>query len=80
MSVIIFVFLVMVVVLLSTIYFVWVVECTVVLDMIWCWVLLLFEGDRWQFAFPFMISEVEVEGVCGFLFNYFSVYSEESIG
>ena len=30
--------------------------------------------------FPFMVSEGEVTGICGFLANYFGAYSEESIG
>lgn len=37
-------------------------------------------GDDWVFAFPFMVSEHEVEGLCGFLASYFQAYGEESIG
>ncbi|MBN97960.1 MAG: hypothetical protein CME16_01750 [Gemmatimonadetes bacterium] len=72
--------LVMGVVLLSTIYPARIAALTSVPDMVRRWVPPPPEGDRWEFDFPFMVSEGEVLGLAGFLGNYFKSYSEESIG
>lgn len=37
-------------------------------------------GDRWEFRFPFMVGRGEVLGICGFLYNLFDGYRDESIG
>ncbi len=72
--------IVMLVVLLSTIYPARIAERTAVPGMVRRWSPPEPEGDRWVFDFPFMISEAEVLGTCGFLANFFNAYSEESIG
>ncbi len=72
--------LVMAVVLLSTIYPAKVAARASVPDTVRRWVPPEPQGDRWEFEFPFMVSEAEVQGLCGFLANYFNSYSEESIG
>jgi len=72
--------LVMAVVLLSTLYPARVAARSAVPDTVRRWVPPMPVGDRWEFEFPFMVSEAEVEGLCGFLANYFNSYSEESIG
>ena len=72
--------IVMAVVLLSTIYPARVAARSAVPDTVRRWVPPDPEGDRWEMEFPFMISEGEVTGICGFLAGYFSAYSEESIG
>ncbi len=71
---------VMAVVLMSTIYPARVAARTAVPDTVRRWTPPPPDGDRWDFEFPFMVSEPEVLGMCGFLGNYFNAYSEESIG
>jgi hypothetical protein len=80
MSAIVSALLVMAVVLLSTIYPARVAARSAVPDTVRRWNPPPPEGDRWEFDFPFMVSEGEVQGVCGFLANFFNAYSEESIG
>jgi len=72
--------LVMAVVLFSTIYPARIAARSSVPDTVRRWVPPDPDGDRWEFEFPFMVSEAEVQGICGFLANYFNSYSEESIG
>ena len=71
---------VMAVVLMSTIYPARVASRVAVPDTVRRWTPPPPDGDRWVFEFPFMVSEPEVLGMCGFLGNYFNAYSEESIG
>ena len=80
MSAIISSLIVMGVVLLSTLYPARVAARTAVPDTVRRWVPPDSDGDRWEMEFPFMVSEGEVTGLCGFLANYFGAYSEESIG
>jgi hypothetical protein len=68
------------VVLLSTIYPARVAARSAVPDIVRRWRPPPPTGDRWEFAFPFMISEKEVVGLCGFLASFFQAYGEESIG
>ncbi len=72
--------MVMGVVLLSTIYPARVAARSAVPDTVRRWRPPPPTGDRWEFAFPFMISEKEVVGLCGFLASFFQAYGEESIG
>ena len=72
--------LVMLVVLLSTAYPAWMAARTAVPDTVRRWTPPPPLGERWEFEFPFMVSEAETLGLCGFLANYFNAYSEESIG
>ena len=72
--------MVMGVVLLSTIYPARVAARSAVPDTVRRWRPPPPTGDDWEFAFPFMVSEQEVEGLCGFLASYFQAYGEESIG
>jgi hypothetical protein len=72
--------LVMSVVLLSTIYPARVAARSAVPDTVRRWRPPPPEGDRWEFEFPFMVSEREVQGLCGFLASFFRAYGEESIG
>ena len=72
--------IVMAIVLLSTIYPARVAARMAVPDTVRRWVPPAPSGDRWEMEFPFMVSEGEVRGLCGFLAGYFSAYSEESIG
>jgi hypothetical protein len=37
-------------------------------------------GDDWLFDFPFMLGESEIEGVCGFLGNYFGAFGRATLG
>lgn len=37
-------------------------------------------GDEWLFEFPFMLGEGEIEGVCGFLANYFGAFGRATLG
>jgi len=81
MSAIVSSLLVMAVVLLSTIYPAKVAAKSAVPDTVRRWSPPPpEEGDKWSFDFPFMVSEAEVMGICGFLANFFNAYSEESIG
>jgi hypothetical protein len=72
--------MVMGVVLLSTIYPARVAARSAVPDTVRRWRPPPPDGDRWEFSFPFMVSEKEVEGLCGFLASFFQAYGEESIG
>ena len=72
--------MVMGVVLLSTIYPARVASRSAVPDTVRRWRPPPPDGDRWEFDFPFMVGQSEVVGICGFLANFFSAYSEESIG
>ena len=72
--------MVMGVVLLSTIYPARVASRSAVPDTVRRWRPPPPDGDRWEFDFPFMVGRSEVVGICGFLANFFSAYSEESIG
>jgi len=72
--------MVMAVVLLSTVYPARIAARSAVPDTVRRWRPPPPDGDRWIFEFPFMISEAEVEGACGFLASFFNAYSEESIG
>ena len=80
MAAIVSALLVMAVVLLSTVYPARVAARTAVPDTVRRWTPPPPSGDRWEMDFPFMVSEGEVRGLCGFLASYFSAYSEESIG
>lgn len=80
MAAIVSALIVMAVVLLSTIYPARVAARTAVPDTVRRWTPPAPSGDRWEMEFPFMVSEGEVRGLCGFLAGYFSAYSEESIG
>jgi len=72
--------MVMGVVLVSTIYPARLASRSAVPDTVRRWRPPPPDGDRWEFAFPFMVSEQEVEGLCGFLASFFQAYGEESIG
>jgi len=72
--------IVMAVVLLSTVYPARIAARSAVPDTVRLWVPPDPDGDRWEMEFPFMVGELEVIGLCGFLANYFGAYSEESIG
>ena len=72
--------MVMGVVLVSTIYPARLASRSAVPDTVRRWRPPPPGGDRWEFAFPFMVSEQEVEGLCGFLASFFQAYGEESIG
>ena len=72
--------MVMAVVLLSTLYPARIAARSAVPDTVRRWRPPPPDGDRWVFEFPFMISEAEVQGVCGFLASFFNAYGEESIG
>ena len=80
MAAIVSALIVMAVVLLSTVYPARVAARTAVPDMVRRWTPPAPSGDRWEMEFPFMVSEGEVRGLCGFLAGYFSAYSEDSIG
>jgi hypothetical protein len=72
--------MVMVIVLLSTIYPARLAARSAVPDVVRRWRPPESDGDRWSFQFPFMVNRAEVVGICGFLYSYFSAYSEESLG
>ncbi|MFH1570234.1 MAG: FtsX-like permease family protein [Gemmatimonadota bacterium] len=80
MSAIVSALMVMAVVLLSTLYPARVASRAAVPDTVRRWQPPAPEGDRWIFAFPFMVSQGEVLGLAGFLSSFFGAYSEESIG
>ena len=71
---------VMAIVLLSTIYPARIAARSAVPDVVRRWKPPSPDGDRWEFEFPFMVSQGEVVGICGFLVNFFEAYKEESIG
>lgn len=72
--------LVMAVVLLSTVYPARLAAQSAVPDTVRRWQPPPPEGDRWIFAFPFMVSRAEVLGMCGFLTNYFKGQGEATLG
>lgn len=80
MSAIVSSVIVMAVVLLSTLYPARVAARSAVPDTVRRWVPPDPDGDDWAMEFPFMVSEGEVTGLCGFFASYFNAYSEESIG
>ena len=71
---------VMGVVLLSTLFPARVAARQSVPDVVRRWEPELPEGDEWRFEFPFMLGESEVEGVCGFLANYFGSFGKATLG
>ena len=71
---------VMGVVLLSTIYPARVAARQAVPDVVRRWRPDPPNGDEWLFEFPFMLGEGEVEGVCGFLANYFGAFGRATLG
>ena len=71
---------VMGVVLLSTIYPARVAARQAVPDVVRRWQPDPPSGDEWLFEFPFMLGEGEVEGVCGFLANYFGAFGRATLG
>ena len=80
MSAVVSSLLVMGVVLLSTLYPARVAARMAVPEVLRRWRPPLPEGDRWEFLFPFNVSEAEVEGICGFLFSFFNAFSEGGVG
>ncbi|MBI2503531.1 MAG: ABC transporter permease [Candidatus Latescibacteria bacterium] len=72
--------LVMGVVLVSTIYPARLAAQSAVPDTVRRWQPPPPAGDRWVFAFPFMVSHAEVLGLCGFLTNYFRAQGEAALG
>ncbi len=72
--------IVMAVVMLSTLYPARKASQLSVPDVTRRWKLPEPEGDVWEFDFPFTISGKEILGVYVFFRNYFSAYTEESIG
>ena len=72
--------IVMAVVLLSTLYPAREAARSAVPDTVRRWVPPKPEGDDWEMEFPFAVGEGEVLGICGFFANYFSAYSEDSVG
>ncbi len=71
---------VMGVVLLSTIYPARVAARQAVPEVVRRWRPDPPSGDEWLFEFPFMLGEGEVEGVCGFLANYFGAFGRATLG
>ena len=71
---------VMAVVLLSTIYPARAAARRAVPDVMRRWQPDPPTGDDWLFEFPFMLNASEVEGVCGFLGNYFAAFSRATLG
>jgi hypothetical protein len=80
MSAVVSALLVMGVVLLSTIYPARVAARMAVPDVLRRWKPPPPEGDSWRFPFPFNVSEAEVRGICGFLYDYFNSFSSGSVG
>jgi hypothetical protein len=81
MSAVFSAFLVMGVVLLSTIYPARVAARTAVPDAtVRRWKLPPPKEDAWIFEFPFTVNQTEVLSLCGFLFDYFEAYSQEGLG
>lgn len=73
-------FLVIAVVLLSTVYPARKASQMAVPDVSRKWKLPEPDGDHWQFDFPFTVGAQEVLGLSVFLIGYFDSYSEESVG
>jgi cell division protein FtsX len=73
--------IVMIVVLISTIYPARIAARTAVTDTVLRrWQPPPPEGDDWRFSFPFRVSEGEVRGMCGFLYNYFNSFQQAGSG
>ena len=72
--------LVMGVVLLSTIYPARMAARMAVPDVLRRWQPPPPDGDSWVFPFPFNVSEAEVRGICGFLYDYFNAFSSGTVG
>jgi hypothetical protein len=72
--------LVMAVVLVSTLYPARLAAQSAVPDTVRRWQPPPPEGDRWVFAFPFMVGQAEAQGICGFLANYFRGQGEAALG
>ena len=68
------------VVLLSTLYPARQASRLSVPDVRRRWVLPSPEGSRWSFLFPFTVAEDDVIGLFAFLRDYFSAYTEASVG
>ncbi len=68
------------VVLISTIYPARQASRLSVPDVRRRWVLPEPEGNRWEFLFPFTVAEDDVVGLFSFLRDYFSAYTEASVG
>lgn len=67
-------------VLLSTLYPARKASQMSVPDVTRRWVLPKPKGDRWEFEFPFTVSEFEVLGLATFLTDYFNSYQDISVG
>ena len=67
-------------VILSTLYPARKASQMAVPDVTRKWVLPEPEGDKWEFEFPFTVSEYEVLGLVTFLTEYFSSYQDVSLG
>jgi len=72
--------IIIITVLLSTIYPARKASQMAVPDVTRRWVLPEPKGDRWEFEFPFTVSEIEVAGLSTFLAEYFSSYHDVSLG
>jgi len=73
-------FIVMAVVILSTLYPAKVASSMAVPDVTRKWKFPDPEGDDWTFDFPFTVASKHVLGLYVFLNNYFDGYKEESVG
>jgi len=73
-------FIVMAVVILSTLYPAKVASNTAVPDVGRKWKFPDPDGDDWTFDFPFTVAARQVHGLYVFLNNYFDGYKEESVG
>ncbi len=73
-------FIVMAVVILSTLYPAKVASNTAVPDVTRKWKFPDPDGDDWTFDFPFTVAARQVQGLYVFLNNYFDGYKEESVG
>lgn len=67
-------------VILSTLYPARKASQMAVPDVTRKWVLPEPEGDKWEFEFPFTVSEYEVLGLVTFLTEYFNSYQDVSLG
>ena len=73
-------FIVMAVVILSTLYPAKVASSMAVPDVTRKWKFPDADGDDWTFDFPFTVASSHVLGLYVFLNNYFDGYKEESVG
>ena len=72
--------IIIITVMLSTIYPAKKASQMAVPDVTRRWVLPEPKGDRWNFEFPFTVSEIEVVGLSTFLSEYFNSYQDVSLG